>query len=217
MEDERRALRVLRTAGTAVLVLFVVMTAVGPSRPVTANPPGFATPVAGIELASTPEHVIGILGVEGSPARPAVVWQMRVSLLLDLLFLVAYPTFTVGIALLLRARGRLGPGTAAIVFVLAAVMSIGDLLENREIWLLTWLGDPAEMAPVLARLRVFTLVKWYAIFLSCAILAVGVARERGGGGGARRSSPSRRSWGSRPSFTLQQSSGAWRRPASHGP
>ena len=69
-----------------------------------------------------------------------------------------------------------GPG---MNFVLAAVMSIGDLLENREIWLLTWLGDPAEMAPVLARLRVFTLVKWYAIFLSCAILAVGVARERG--------------------------------------
>jgi hypothetical protein len=177
-EDERRAHRLVRVAGSAAVALFAVMTVAGPSAPVVANPPGFATPVAGIELAATPEEVFAILGAPDAAARADAVRRHRLVLLLDLGFLVAYPTLLAGVARLLRARGRLGNGVTTLVTALAVVMAIGDALENRELWVLTGLGDPAAMAAPLARLRAFTLLKWYAIFLASAILAVGVARER---------------------------------------
>jgi hypothetical protein len=172
---------VLRVAGSAVLLLSVVMTAVGPSRPVVANPPGFATPVAGIELASTPEHVLGIVGPPGAPGRPDAVRRMRLGLLLDMAFLLAYPAFHVGMALLLRAHANLAARRASLVFALAATMSVTDALENRELWVLTGLTDPAAMGPPLARLRIFTLTKWWSIFIASAVLAVGVWREQGWG------------------------------------
>jgi hypothetical protein len=166
-------------AGGVVFALFVVLMAIGPNAPVTANPPGFASPVAGIELAGTPAEVWGILGTPDAPARPGVVHRMRLSLAVDMLFLVAYPTLAVGIARLLAARGRLASGAVAAVTVLAVAMAVGDAVENRQIWVLTGLTDPVAMAAPLARLRVFTMLKWDALFAASAILAWGVRREPG--------------------------------------
>ncbi len=176
---ERRALWVLRLAGSAVLVLFLASVAVAPRAPVRQNTPGFHDPVVGFELASRPEHVIGILGRPGSAERGMVAVRMRLVTWIDFLFLLAYPFIYVGIALLLAAHGWASRGTVAVLIALAAAMAIGDALENREMLRLIQEVDPARMAPALARLRVFTLVKWYALYAASWLVAVYVWRETG--------------------------------------
>lgn len=176
--SERAAVRLLRITGTAVLLLFLGFQVVNPRRAAVANTPGFSDPVAGFELASTPDDVLGILGAPGHPAREGMVRQMVAGTRLDFLFLVAYPAFTAAIALWLVARGAARP-LAAVVVGLAVVMALGDALENRELLILARTVDPNAMWPALARLRVFTLAKWWAIYLAAALLAVFVVREHG--------------------------------------
>jgi hypothetical protein len=178
--DERPAVRIIRLAGAFALLLFVVGWVVGLTRPVTANPPGFATPAVGIELATTPAEIFGVLGAPGAAGRSAAVQEMRRSLAIDNGFLMAYAALYAGIALLLRARRHFGPLMTTAVLVLCVVMAIGDMFENRQLWILSGLTDPGAMAPVLGRLHVCTLVKWYAIFLASALVASGVAREASG-------------------------------------
>src|SRR5262245_4691186 len=107
--DERPAIRIIRLAGSVVLLLFVLGSVVGLTHPVTANPPGFATPVVGIELATTPAEIFGVLGAPGAAGRPEAVVGMRRALSIDMGFLMAYAALYAGIAFLLRARGHLGP------------------------------------------------------------------------------------------------------------
>jgi len=176
--SERDALRLVRLAGTAVLVLSVGFQLVNPRRPVVANTPGFTDPVAGFELARTPDDVLNILGPPAAPEREATVRGMVRGLWLDFLFLLAYPAFTAGIAFLLVARGA-PPWLARVVVALAVVMALGDALENQELLRLTRTIDPAAMTPALGRLHLFTLAKWWAIYLAAGLLAVFVRRERG--------------------------------------
>jgi hypothetical protein len=176
---ERVALGLVRIAGSAVLVLFVGFQLVNPRRAVVANTPGFADPVAGFELASEPEHVLGILGPPGDPARAETVRRMKLGTRLDFLFLVAYPAFYVGLALVLVAHGVMSRAVGAVVVALAVMMAVGDALENRELLRLADTLDPAAMRPALARLRVCTLLKWHALFGASVLLAAFLARLPG--------------------------------------
>ena len=177
--SERQALWVLRLAGSAVLVLFLISTALAPSAPVRENTPGFSNPVIGFELASRPEHVFGILGRPGSAERGMVAVRMRLATWIDCLFLLAYPWIYVGIAFLLAAHGEMSRGLVRLVAVLAVVMAAGDALENRTLFRLMQEVDPVRMAPVLVQLRIFTLIKWYALYAASALVAVAIRRERG--------------------------------------
>ena len=178
---EQSGLRCVRLAGGAVLALFVVFQFVNPRQPVVANTPGFRDPVAGFELASSPTDVLGILGQPGNPGRAAAVRSMRAGTYLDFFFLLAYPTFYVGIAVVLAARGTLARGVAAAVIGLAVVMTMGDALENLQLLRLTDTVDPAAMAAPLARLRVFTLAKWWALFAASALLVPALWQSGGSG------------------------------------
>ena len=175
----RQALWVLRLAGSAVLILFLISTAVAPSAPVRENTPGFSNPVIGFELASRPEHVFSILGRPGSAERGMVALRMRLATWIDCLFLLAYPLLYVGIAFLLAAHGRLPRGMVTVVVVLAVAMAVGDALENQELLRLMRAVDPSRMGPALGRLRIFTLVKWYALYTASALVAVHVWGEAG--------------------------------------
>jgi hypothetical protein len=176
--SEGQALRPLRVAGSAVLIIFVVMMSVNPGRPVEANTPGFIDPVAGLELASLPEHVFGILGSPTAPARADTVRRMVLLTRLDFLFLIAYPAFHLGMAWLLLARGGVPRPIAVALLVLPIVMAVGDALENREILVLTGLLEPGPMMPVLTRLRLFTTLKWGALYVDSALLAVLIWQQR---------------------------------------
>lgn len=172
-----RALVILRVSGAAVLLLSIVMLAVFPAAPVERNVPGFFSPVIGFELASEPEHVLGILGHADHPARPGAVASMNRGNRIDFLFMVAYPALYFGIALLLAARGRLRGPLAKLLLVLPVVMWLGDLLENRELLALSGLTDPATMTDHLARLRPFTIMKWHALFGASALVAYPIWRD----------------------------------------
>lgn len=171
MPAERRAIVLLRVSGALVLLLSVVMLAIFPVAPVERNVPGFVSPVIGFELASTPEHVLGILGRPDDPARPAAVAGMNRGNRIDFLFMIAYPTLYIGIVLLLRARGRLPVPLGRFLLFLPVVMWLGDLLENRELFGLAELTDPAAMTDGLTRLRPFTIMKWHALFGTSALVA----------------------------------------------
>src|SRR5438093_9572671 len=119
---ERQALRFVRATGTAVLLIFVAFQLINPGRPAVENTPGFRDPVAGFELASTPEHVFGILGRPGTAGRDEVVRRMKLGTRLDFVFLLAYPAFYVGIASVLLARGVVSRVVALLVVALAVTM-----------------------------------------------------------------------------------------------
>lgn len=176
---EQRAITILRVSGGAVVLLAVVMLAVFPAVPVERNVPGFVSPVIGFELASEPEHVFGILGRPDAPARAAAVRGMNLGNRIDFLFMVAYPALYLGIVLLLRVRGRVAGGLARfLLLLLPVVMWLGDLLENRELLKLADLTDPAAMGGGLGRLRVFTTMKWHALFGTSVLIAYPIWRDR---------------------------------------
>ncbi len=178
MPAERQAIILLRVSGAVVLLLSIVMLAIFPVAPVEQNVPGFVSPVIGFELASTPEHVLGILGHAEHPARPGAVAGMNRGNRIDFLFMIAYPALYVGIVLLLRARGRLPVPLARFLLVLPVVMWLGDLLENRELLRLAETTDPAAMTDGLARLRPFTIMKWHALFGASALIAYPIWQDR---------------------------------------
>lgn len=177
MTDERRAILIVRVSGAAVLLLSIVMLMVFPAVPVERNVPGFTSPVVGFELASTPEHVLGILGHAEHPARPEAVVRMNRGNRIDFVFMIAYPALYVGIVLLLRARGRLEGTPGRVMLFLPIVMWLGDLLENRELLKLAVLTDPEAMSGPLAHLRVFTTMKWHALFGTSALIAYPVWQD----------------------------------------
>jgi hypothetical protein len=177
--SETGARRLVRVAGSAVLVLFVAFQVIGPHRPAERNPPGFSDPIMAFELAATPDDVLGILGRPGTPARAEVVPLVLRATAADFAFLLAYPALCVGIAALLVARGRAPRALLPALIALALVMAAADALEDRQLLVLAAAGDPGTMSIPLAWLRLFTLIKWYAIFLASALLAVFVWREPG--------------------------------------
>jgi hypothetical protein len=173
----RRATWALRVAGAAMLVLSVALLAVFPATPARQNLPGVQSPIIGFELARTPEDVAGILGDPGTPERAEYAARMDRGNRLDFAFLLSYAALHATIALRLAAHGRLSRALLVVLLVLAADMALFDALENRELLILSAAAPSPEMTAALARLRVFTLLKWYAIFGSAAVLAPVLWRE----------------------------------------
>jgi hypothetical protein len=169
----------MRLAGTAVLLLSSVMMVVLPASPVSENVPRILTPVVGFELASSPDHVSGILGRAGTPERTATARRMDIGTRIDFLFAVAYPVLYVGIVLLLTAHGHLAVAPRVVLYVLLASVTVADWLENRELLILCWATESDDIGAALERLRVATRVKWYTLYTASALLAVFIRGEAG--------------------------------------
>jgi len=174
----RQPTAMLRIAGLVMIILSVVLLAVFPTAPARRNLPGIQSPIIGFELARTREDVAGLLGDPGTPERAAYAAHMDRGNYLDFAFMVAYAVFHAAIALRLAARGRLSRSLLVVLLVLAADMLVFDALENRELLILSAAEPSPLMDDALARLRVFTLLKWYAIFGSAALLAPVLWREQ---------------------------------------
>jgi hypothetical protein len=173
----RRATSILRLAGGAMVVLSVALLIVLPAAPARRNLPGLQSPIIGFELARTPDDVAGLLGEPGTPERAEYAARMDRGNRLDFAFMIAYAAFHAAIALRLAARGRLPRPVLVVLLVLAADMLLFDALENRELLLLSTAAPSPDMDAALARLHVFTLLKWYAIFGSAGLLAPFLWRE----------------------------------------
>jgi hypothetical protein len=178
--DEARAVRLVRIAGGAVLVLGAVLFAVMPKTAVRENVGGLQGAVIGFELATTPAHVLGILGQPGDTARPDTVRAMDLANRIDFLFMIAYPALSIGIALWLSARGVAPRWLLPAVAALALAMWAGDLIENLQLLQLSQTTDPAAMARPLAILRVATGIKWAALFNTALLEGLCVWRDTSG-------------------------------------
>ena len=174
---ETRALRLLRVSGMLVLVLAAVLLSTSPKKPVHANVPGFRDVVVGFELASTPDQVFGILGYPQDPDRAATVSAMDLTNKIDFAFMIAYPLFFFAIALLLASRQAVPKWFLPVCALLALTMGVADALENRQLLLLSQTIDPASMASPLARLRLFTALKWSAIAVTSGLVALRLWRD----------------------------------------
>ena len=168
----------MRVVGSVLLVLAIALLAILPAAPVVRNPPGFLSPIMAFELAGSPAEVHGILGRPGDPGRPAAVRAMVRGNLIDFGFMLVYPLFYVAIAWLLAVRGLSGRATVAAVMALAPVMALADAGENMALLHLAVAHEPAAMTDALDRLRLFTSVKWIALFGASALLAPGIWRTR---------------------------------------
>jgi hypothetical protein len=179
-QDEASARRLVRIFGGAVLVLGIVLFAVMPKTVVRENVGGLDGAVIGFELATTPGHVLGILGHPGDVQRPEVVHAMDLANRIDFLFMIAYPALSLAIALWLVARGAAPRALPMAVGVLALAMWAGDLIENLQLLKLSQTTDAAAMASPLAILRIATRVKWKALFLTALLEGAFVWRDASG-------------------------------------
>lgn len=175
---ERLALLLLRIGGALALVASIAMLVLGPRGPARANLPGFTNPVVSFELASEPAQVFDLLGAPGDPDRGEAVRRMDLANRIDFLFMVGYSTIYAGIGLLVLARRRAGRAGFRLVLGLAVLMLLADALENRRLLILSELTDPAAMTAPLEGLRVFTLLKWWSLFVASAIVAAAIRRDR---------------------------------------
>jgi len=173
----RRATSILRMTGAVMIALTAVMLVVFPPQPARRNLRGLKSPIIGFELARIPDDVAGILGDPGTPERADYAARMDRGNRLDFVFMLAYAAFHAAIALRLAARGRLPQGVFVVLLVLAADMLVCDALENRELLFLSTATPSPDVDASLARLHIFTMIKWYAIFGSAGLLAPFLWRE----------------------------------------
>ncbi len=180
MGDEARAVRLVRWTGGATLLLGVVLFAVMPKTAVRENVDGLHGAVVGFELATTPAHVVGILGQPGDPGRDEMVRAMDLTNRIDFLFMIAYPALSFAIARWLVARGAAPFSLTLPIAVFAFAMWAGDCVENLQLLKLSHATDPAAMAGPLVVLRAATRVKWSALFWTALVEGRFIWRDASG-------------------------------------
>jgi hypothetical protein len=165
------------TIVTALIVLLVPGAIPGPAEP--DHPAGFTDTLLWFELAKDADEVFANLG----PADDPVGMERREKLdrvnRLDFAFLIAYSSFNGALVILVWALNRgnaFGKSLAAVGAgsIFAALMLVGDVLENIQLLRLTGYADPREVpVGVVRELNVWTRVKWGAIFANTALLGAG--------------------------------------------
>lgn len=178
--DEARAVRLVRLSGGATLLLGIVLFAVMPKAAVRENVDGLRGAVVGLELATTPAHVVGILGQPTDAGHAEMVRAMDLTNRIDFLFMIAYPALSLAIALWLVARGVAPRSLVPPVAVLALAMWAGDCIENLQLLKLSHASDPTAMAGPLAVLREATRTKWSALFMAALVESRFIWRDASG-------------------------------------
>jgi hypothetical protein len=172
--DEARALfRKARWAGAVLLVITALLVAVLPSE-AGHLAPGLRSPILAFELAKSHAEIEALFGDAGSPDRARFVGQMDLGNQIDFAFMVAYASLlslvAAGIALVAGRRYFLAA-------VLAPLAALADVLENLQLFTITAsLGGNYDEA--LARLAVFTWLKWGGLAFALAWLSPALLRGR---------------------------------------
>lgn len=170
-----RIRKITLAAGVVTLVLSIAMALAGSaSHPATSQGnPGFKSAVLWLELVRSPEEVFAALG---SPGPGGDVLRARIDRVnrIDLAFLVAYSLLNFGALWIFAAgaRGNRGPGgpLAALAFLLALAMAVGDAVEDAQLFVLTRARAPGDVgAEVLSALRCFSDAKWTALFVALGV------------------------------------------------
>jgi hypothetical protein len=168
-----RLFRLARTLGAVLLVVTVALLVVlpGPGH-AGATPPGMRTPILVFELARTRAEVEALFGPPGSLFRAELVRRMDLGNAIDFLFMPLYGGLLAVVALALGALHGRRYRLAAALSVFAVTC---DALENAQLFAITRaLGGDYDAA--LARLRVFTWLKWGTLAFCMAWLGPALLR-----------------------------------------
>jgi hypothetical protein len=148
--------------GLGAVVMTLVLSAIGP-RPAAPLPAGFITPVLAFEFAETEAGVMALFAPAGQPEGDAVRAAMDRVNRLDFLYIALYGGCLVTFALTCaRLTGRRVYWAAA---ALAVAIMAADVLENLQLLAITRDLGTADIGPALARLRLFTWLKWGGLAL----------------------------------------------------
>lgn len=148
--------------GLGAVVMTLVLSAVGP-RPTAPLPAGFITPVLAFEFAETEDEVAALLTPVDQPAGDTVRAAMDRVNRLDFLYIALYGGCLLAFSLTCaRLSGqRLYYALAA----LAVAIMAADMLENAQLLAITRDLGARPIEALLARLRLFTWLKWGGLAL----------------------------------------------------
>ncbi|HVU03135.1 MAG TPA: hypothetical protein VHE30_15350 [Polyangiaceae bacterium] len=174
-ERARRAFARASWSGAATLAVAAGLLLLFPTK-AGALPPGFQTPILAFELATDRAEIEALFDLPGSAHRAELVHRMDLGNTADFAFMVAYGGFLALFSLAVRTAGE---RRALVPAVLGPIGAIFDVLENTQLFAITKaLGGDYDGA--LARLRLFTWLKWETLALALVLLAPWLLR--GGGG-----------------------------------
>ena len=158
--------------GIGALAMTLILSIISP-RVVGSLPPGFITPVMAFEFAATEQEVWQIFQPPGSAAAMDRVNHW------DFLFMAFYCLMLGAFAL--AAARQSGQRALIIAAALAPVILFADAMENVQLLGLTHgtTLDGGSLAPQLARLRVYTWLKWGGLAIYFLLL-LPYFRWRGG-------------------------------------
>ena len=148
--------------GLGAVIMTLLLSAVGP-RPAAPLPSGFITPVLAFEFAETDDEVVALFAPVGQPDGDTVRAAMDRVNRLDFLYIALYGGCLLAFALtcfrLTRQR----------VYLLAAALAVAimaaDVLENMQLLAITRDLGVRPIDALLARLRLFTWLKWGGLAL----------------------------------------------------
>lgn len=171
-----------------ILMLFswLAMTYSGGSpRPYSGqNKYGFQTAIVWLELVQTPQEIFSVLGPIDSTQGNALRQSMDQINKYDFLFMFFYTLFFTALLIMLwslvsdssvlkqKNRSR---WIQVIIIFLGCAMLLGDVQENRQLFVLTWAPSVEAftadgiLSSSLTKLILWTYVKWAALFTACAM------------------------------------------------
>jgi hypothetical protein len=159
--------------GLGAVVMTLVLSAIGP-RPNAPLPAGYVTPVLAFEFAETEADVVALFAPIGQPEGDAVRAAMDRVNRLDFLYMALYGGCLAAFALTsARLTGRRIYMAAA---ALALAIVVADALENVQLLAITRDLGTADVGPALARLRLFTWLKWGGLALWFLLMRPAFAR-----------------------------------------
>lgn len=169
-------------AGGAMIGSFVLLTIMsgGIARPVEyPNEQGFKQAIIWFELVQSPEEVKQVLGDPSIGEGIRMRQVMDTVNTYDFLYMVCYPLLCAALILfvynLLTSTGHhLSYGRILLIggFILSAIMFLGDVFENVQLFKLSAFTDISEIKPqLITTLQIATRIKNVPIFLSSLLLA----------------------------------------------
>lgn len=184
MIETRLAANVVILTGIATIVTMLLLIVI----PGAALPPAatdhsskFTNSMLWFELAKDADEVFANLGPADDPIGRDRRANLDAANQWDFGFMVAYSAFNGALVLLVwtlnrGARFWNGLSLAGAGIILAALMLVGDVLENMQLLRLTGFATADEVPEeVMRQLNVWTRVKWGAIFAETMLLAWGYA------------------------------------------
>lgn len=158
-------------------ILTIVLSVVQPNKAVHALPSGLHSPILALELAFTPQEIIGILGefdtLVGQSARSGFFLGTHI----DTFYIIAYFLSYFLLTVLMVYRQNASRWWIFSSLAILLLTAVADLLENNALFQILLTPGEALLETPLEHLIVFTRLKWIALGISGIIPAILLRRE----------------------------------------